>query len=280
MMKTINTLPADIYALFDPNVEHTVNDDYIEEFGENVKQLLRERLRGRSDQGGYSIRFSNLGKQNRQIWYEANDPEGEELQSKTYFKFLYGDLLEALIIFLAKEAGHKVEFEQHEIEVDGVLGHIDAIIDGTVVDVKSASPYSYKKFKEQTVVDDDPFGYIAQLSGYNNVLNPDEPPAFIAFDKVHGDICVSEISTSITKDYAPGPRIAEIKEIISKPEPPERCYDPVPDGKSGNMKLPVGCSYCKHKFKCYPGVRTFLYSGGPRYLTKVVKEPEVYEVTQ
>lgn len=279
MAKTIDTLPADIYALFDPTVEHIVNDEYIEEFGENVKNLLRERLKGRNDRRGFSLRFSNLGKQDRQIWYESREEvEGEGFVPKTYFKFLYGDLLEALILFLAKEAGHDVKDEQREIELDGVLGHIDAIIDGTVVDVKSASPYSYKKFKDQTVVENDPFGYIAQLSGYNNVLNPDEPPAFLAFDKVHGDICISEISTSITKDHPPGERIAELREIIASDTPPERCYDAIPDGKSGNMKLDVGCSYCKYKNTCWPGLRTFLYSSGPRYLTKVVKEPDVYEV--
>ena len=36
--------------------------------------------------------------------------------------------------------------------------HIDCKIDGEVVDIKTASNYAYKKFSEQTLRDDDPFG--------------------------------------------------------------------------------------------------------------------------
>ena len=73
-------------------------------------------------------------------------------------------------------------------------------------------------------------------------------------------------------------RIKQIKNIVKNAKPPERCYEPEPDGKSGNMKLPLGCSYCQYKYDCHPEVRTFLYSNGPRYLTKVVNKPNVIEV--
>jgi hypothetical protein len=41
------------------------------------------------------------------------------------------------------------------------------------------------------------------------------------------------------------------------------------------MKLDTGCSYCPHKFNCWPDLKTYYYSTGPRYLTKVVREPRV-----
>lgn len=59
---------------------------------------------------------------------------------------------------------------------------------------------------------------------------------------------------------------------------PERAFQPEPDGKSGNMKLGLQCSYCNMKHACYPNLRTFIYSNGPRYLTTVVKTPDVPEV--
>lgn len=66
--------------------------------------------------------------------------------------------------------------------------------------------------------------------------------------------------------------------------PPDYCYDPVEDGKKGNMKLAKGCSWCKYKYQCHAdsndgeGLRTFKYSNGLSYLTKVVVEPKVEEL--
>jgi hypothetical protein len=73
-------------------------------------------------------------------------------------------------------------------------------------------------------------------------------------------------------------RIKAIKNIVKLSKPPKRCYEPVPDGKSGNMKLPVGCSYCAYKYECWDGLRTFIYANGPRYLVEVENLPNVIEV--
>lgn len=277
--KKLEDLPNDIYALFNPDVDHKPSEDNLNAFAENLKELLRQRL-SRYVPPSNPLRFSALGKPNRQVWYDAHPVEGtkEALVPKTYIKFLYGDIIEQLLLFLAKEAGHTVEQEQGEVEVLGVKGHIDAIIDGTVVDVKSASPFGYKKFRENGVVQDDPFGYVAQLAGYSNVLTPGKSAAWLANDKVAGDICISPLPEMVIKHHKPEDRIKELKEVIASETPPELCYEPVPDGKSGNYKLPTGCSYCSHKFRCHPNVRTFLYSTGPRFLTTVAKTPDVPEV--
>lgn len=274
--KQLNTLVADIYSLFDPKVGHEPNEENLEAFCQNLKELLKVRLSQR-DGLGDTIRFSSLGKKDRQLWYDANGFEKEELTAKTYFKFLYGDVIEQLVLFLCKEAGHTVEHEQMEIEADGVKGHIDAIIDGVVVDVKSASPYAYQKFKDGTLFEKDSFGYIPQISGYSEEITPGRGGAFLAFDKVHGDICILNVGGSITADFKPRPRIAHLKKMVLQPEPPERCYDDVEDGKSGNRKLGTECGYCGHKSRCWPGLRGFAYAGAPRYLTRVVKVPDVPE---
>jgi hypothetical protein len=273
----LQDLPDDIYNLFDPNNDHEVNEENIEWAGEEFKTLLRTRLREQQD--GSPMRMSGIGKPDRQIWYAAKETEKEALAPKTYFKFLYGDVIELLILFLAKESGHTVERTQEEIEVDGVKGHIDAIIDGTVVDVKSASPYGFKKFRYNSVLEDDPFGYVQQLSAYSSVLNPGQDAAWVAFDKVSGDICVTSLSSSVIADYEPAQRIKHLKEVIKRDEPPERCYPDEPDGKSGNRKLSTPCSYCAYKTECWPGLRAFLYAGKPRFLTEVKREPDVLEIT-
>lgn len=280
-MAELNTLVEDVYRLFDPEVDHEVSEENLESFCSGLKDLLRSRLAKSKPHTG-ALRFSSLGRPDRQAWFDAHPVDGgkEQMLPKTYLKFMYGDVIEQLLLFLVKEAGHKVEMEQAEVEVDGVLGHIDCIIDGVVVDVKSASPYGYKKFENRTVTEDDPFGYVYQLSGYANVLTPGKDAAWLAMDKVSGDICISPLSSTVIKYHQPEERIKVLRNVLSSDVPPPLCAEPVPDGKSGNMKLPTTpCGYCAHKFRCHPGLRTFIYSTGPRFLTEVVKTPDVFEVT-
>jgi hypothetical protein len=280
--KNLNTLPQDIYGLFNPDQDHHVSEENLNTFLINLGDLVKKRLLKQADSSDRPLRFSALGKPDRQIWYSAQKDltAKEKMSPKTYVKFLYGDVLEQILLFLAKEAGHKVTHEQSTVEVGGVTGSIDAIIDGVVVDVKSASPYGYRKFETNSVTEDDPFGYVQQLAGYSAVLNPGEAAAWVAFDKVAGDICVSNLSASIINDFDPAERIAHLKEVVKQPEPPERCYPDEPDGKSGNRKLGTACSYCSWKHECWPGLRTFLYSGKPRFLTEVVRVPDVLEATR
>lgn len=279
-MKKLETLPQDIFALFDPNLDHEVNEDNLDVFAEELKKLIRQRLKKQKPSND-RLRFSMLGRPDRQVWFRANSAhDAEQLKAKDQFKFLYGDLLECVLLLLSKEAGHEVTDEQREVECDGVKGHIDCKIDGVVVDIKSASPFGFKKFKLRTVEQDDPFGYVQQLAGYGDVLTPNEDAAWLAFDKVHGDICITPLSKHSISHYPPLERIRHLKSVIDSPDIPPLCYNPVPDGKSGNLKLPVGCSYCAFKFKCYPNLRTFVYSSGPVFLTHVARVPNVLEVTQ
>jgi hypothetical protein len=282
---TPETIPEDIYHLLDESTHHVANEDNVQAAGEAFKQLLRDRLTKREAKSGEDVlRFSSLGKPDRQLWYDANDSEGaEKMDGKQYFKFLYGDCIELLMLFLAKEAGHSVEQMQEEVTCDGVPGHIDAVIDGVLVDVKSASPYGYQKFKSGQYVFDDPFGYIPQLAGYANALNHKRAGWLVA-EKVSGDISYVELDEAYIQGNAPAGRIAHLRGVIESKEPPERCYEDAPEGKSGNRKLGVGCSYCRHKEKCWAdsnggkGLRKFFYSRGPVWLTHVVREPKVEEV--
>lgn len=278
-MPNLKDLPSDIYSLFDPENDHVISDENLESFCTNLKDLLRVRLGKQSTDRG-PLRFSGLGRPNRQIWFDAHPIKGgkEPLTPQTFMKFLYGDIIEQMLVFLSKEAGHEVRDEQGKVEVDGVTGSIDCIIDGTVVDVKSASSYGYQKFNYGKVTEDDPFGYVAQLSGYSTVLTPDKDAAWLAMDKVSGAICISPLPAVVIRQFPPAQRIAELREIIASETPPSLCYEPVPDGKSGNLKLGTGCSYCPHKHRCHPNLRTFLYSTGPRYLTAVGKTPDVPEM--
>jgi hypothetical protein len=279
------TVPADIYALLADSADHEVSEENVEWAGEVFKDLLRSRLKRREEVKGEAVlRFSSLGKQDRQLWYAANMPEkAEKFSGKQLFKFLYGDVLEVLLLFLTKEAGHEVTHLQHEVDVDGIKGHMDAVIDGVPVDCKSASPFSYQKFADGTFTFDDPFGYVPQLSGYAHALGRTDRAGFLVCDKVHGDICFAELDEVTIEGNSPGPRISSLRGVLAQEQPPERCYPDQAEGKSGNRKLGISCSYCPFKDECWKdanggkGLRKFVYARGPVWLTNVAREPKVEE---
>lgn len=280
MTKSIDTLVSDIYALLDPNYNHEFNPDNVDDFGRRLATHVSNRLA--ESKSHPTLRLSNIGTPcQRKLWYTINTPESAEpLSPAARFKFLFGDILEELLLFLAKEAGHTVEGQQDELEINGIKGHRDAIIDGRVVDVKSASTFSFRKFASNGLREDDPFGYLDQIGAYLRASGDDpgvkekDVASFLVVDKTLGNICLDTYPKS-DQDYSA--KIDSLKEMVAKDEPPERHYTDVPDGKSGNRKLSTACSYCAFKRSCWPSLRTFIYSNGPVFLTNVAREPKVSE---
>lgn len=282
MSKSIDTIIPDIEHLFEG---HQCDPGRVDALGRELAEMVASRLLDYNEPRTPTLRMSNLGKPDRQLWYQLHlGLPQEELSPSTKFKFLYGDVIESLVLFLAEEAGHNVENRQGEVEVGGIKGHIDAVIDGVLIDVKSASTHAYRKFKTNSVSDDDPFGYVDQLAGYAFGLGGLEA-AWIAADKQNGHLCLSKLPEEELGSIDVPARVEHVKAVLASDEVPERCYEPVEDGKSGNLALPVGCSYCSFKHHCYVdsnegiGLRTFLYSTGPKHLIHVAREPNVPELT-
>lgn len=281
-MADINTLRDDIYDLF--RKSHEVDPQRADAFGRELANIITRRLG--ETRGQSYLRMSNLGKGDRQLWYEINKPElaGEELSPSTKIKFLFGDILEALLLFLAEEAGHDVQNRQAQVEVEGVKGSIDATIDGVLVDVKSASSPSFKKFDQHRVPEDDPFGYMEQLSGYSEGMGQLDA-GFLAIDKQLGHIVFDPHTADELAAYRIRDRAKHAAQVVASDQVPERCYLPEPHGKAGNLVLGTNCSYCPFKKECWKdsnggiGLRTFLYAKGPVHFVEVVKEPEVHEIT-
>ena len=284
-MKNINTIVEDIYELFNLTpIERDEKevDDLIDNFGEMLKVHIKEFMYSKPRTSG-NLRLSAIGKPDRQLWYDVNTETTEEkLPPSTRIKFLYGYILEELLLLCASIAGHTVEDQQKEVTVEGVLGHQDAVIDGVLVDCKSASGFSFKKFESNTIADDDPFGYMAQISAYAQA-NGIAEAAFLVIDKSTGKICLTPVHSMEMVNAST--RVKHLKEVVKGSGVPPKCYAAVPDGKSGNLKLAVGCVYCRHKSMCWSdanqgkGIRTFKYSNGTRELVEVVKTPDVEEVT-
>lgn len=276
-LKTPDTLVEDIYSVFDKN---DVSQEAVDAFGKELSDVIARSLGERKEA---RLRMSSIGQPcMRKLWYEINQPEkAEPLDGQTKFKFLIGHLTEAVVLFLARLSGHSVTGEQDEQSIAGVKGHRDAVIDGRLFDVKSASPYSFQKFKEGSLHKNDSFGYVDQIQSYlyagqnDELITEKDKASFLVVQKVTGELCVD----TYDKEDVDFDEVYEYKKsVVAASEPPSRGFDPVPEGKSGNLKLPVVCSYCPFKQTCHPDARLFLYSTGPVWLTQVEREPKVPEV--
>ena len=277
MTKNIDTLIPDIYNMLEQGVDtdNAEMDKFLDDFASQVREAASIILQEGKREGKTSLRLSQIGKPDRQIWYGVKGVEGQPLSGQTRIKFLMGHLLEAVLIMLTKAAGHSVEAEQEEVTVEGVLGHQDCIIDGVLTDIKSASSFAFKKFRDNKLAEDDPFGYIAQISAYAT-RRGDKEAAFFAIDKNSGELAITKVHDLEMIDA--NARVNYLKGIMDTDTPPPRCYNDVPDGKSGNRKLTTGCTYCGYKTKCWDNLRAFKYSNGVRILTHVAKTPDVEEV--
>ena len=253
------------------------NETDLQKFLADVSTSILKAYEERDGEGQIKnpLRFSSIGKPTRQLWYASRiADQAEPIHPSTRIKFLYGDIIEHLVLLLIKTAGYKVTDEQSEKKIDGITGHMDARVNGVVVDIKSASQYGFDKFVKGTIFDDDPFGYIAQLSGY---ADGEDEAAFIVMNKVTGQLHVCSIDGIEMIDFKK--KVKDVKSIVKQETPPDKCYSDIPDGKSGNRKLATGCNYCDFKIHCWKdanggkGLRKFKYASGSRFFTKVVKRP-------
>jgi len=281
-MKTIKTLVKDMYKTLEGKGEW--NEIRSKTLADGISVLSNQRFSKPQEPRGY-LSLSSIGTPcKRKLWYKVNKSgEGESLTPNTLLKFFYGDMIEELILELAKASGHDIKGQQDRLNVHGIKGHRDAVIDGMTVDVKSCSTYAFKKFKEGKLRDDDPFGYISQLSSYV-YAGKDDPlvtdkthGAFLAVDKQNGHICLDVYD--FTEELKTKQKEMLAAAEMVKNDIPEERIDAVPQSKtSPNTKLSMQCSYCEYKYLCWDEVRTFIYSYGPEYLINVVNEPKVPEV--
>jgi len=211
------------------------------------------------------------------LWHSIHTPHlAQPLPPWAQIKYGYGHIIEALVITLAKAAGHEVTGEQDAIVFDGVEGHRDCVIDGNLVDVKSASSFGFKKFKDKSIATDDPFGYLDQLDGYlggsldDDVVRNKQSAFLLAVDKTLGHLALYEHHLRLQNIRD---RVRTYKEIVGRDHAPACTCGTQAEGKSGNITLDTKASYSDFKHICFPGLRTFLYASGPVDFVKVVKHP-------
>ena len=283
--KRIDTIATDIKKLvagISNGKPANVTEENMDKFLSNIKEAFNSWNNPVREKDG-KLRMSVLGKPPRQLWYDRFSPK----KTKSYdaslnIKFLYGHILEHLLLYLAELTGHKIGDQQKKVEIDNIKGHIDATVDGEVCDVKSASSFSFKKFKTGELVGDDPFGYHAQLSGYEAGMGT-TGGGFLVMDKSSGDVCFYKPDELAKPNVTT--LIKTLQDTLKSKTPPDRCYQ-LSETKGGNKSLPIGCQFCSHKWECYKdandgkGLRVFKYSNKFVYLAEVNRQPNVEEITK
>lgn len=279
-MSKLETLVRDIYNFIeDPTSE--LSEDNLQVFLENVGDHLRKAF-GKFKTQEKTLRASNLGLPDRRLWYSVKAPNKGMLPAANAIQFLYGNILEELVLLLAREAGHEVTSEQKSIQVNGVKGHTDARIDGVVTDIKSASKYSFEKYRtgEFMLPDEslDPFGYKAQLGMYA-AADGDKQAALLPINKENGELVV--LLFDAQQDLPDVPSLIEHKRnVLERDTPPEeKCYPDEARGKSGNRVIAKLCTFCEFKDRCWAdandgkGLISHTYADGKVYFTRIIRDP-------
>lgn len=276
MTKKIDTLVEDIYArVLTPQGVDTKNLTVAAaNMGKLIgKQLMREDDRERPEKTLFASEIGEVC--NRKIWFKLHRPDlVETLLPHARIKFMYGDMLEQLVLLLAREAGHEVTEEQkgYEVEIDRgwkIRGRQDATIDGIKIDVKSASEYSFKKFQAGLTPSQDAFGYLPQLGFYNHDTRK-ERAGFLAIDKTLGTLALDmHEGPSLEAHYHVAVGNKDLKALERPGMPPDRGYEPVKDAKLGVTKLGPNCAYCGFKSACWGSeIEMKVKSGKPIFVVK------------
>ena len=239
-----------------------IPDKLIDDFGEACKTLLRKHFT-EEHKNSFSIRMSNIGKPLCQLQMDAAGEARESMAPQDKMNLVYGDLVEALAMFVLKASGIKIHAEQKRVHLD--IGGIT--LEGTldldndeIWDIKSCSDYSFKhKFGTGNsfygLLSDDSFGYVAQLVCYSEA---EEKPAggWIAINKNSGEWNILEFPKD---DHEIRPRVLqETADKIVKltgGAPFKRQFTEIEETfrrkLTGNTYLGMACSYCSHKNKCW-----------------------------
>lgn len=224
----------------------------------------------REDKPGV-LRLSGCGQCARKqaYGYHGFEKNGKEIDPRSKITFFMGDMIELLMVNLAKVAGCTIEscgLEQTTVKLTiagkEIYGHPDGILvhEGKryLLECKSMSSYSYEKFDKGDIDD----SYIAQVNAYMKALDLDAC-LFLALNKDNSVLGERVISASNEVVAALSNNMAVV--IGSTPESlPERSCKP--DSKGFYDWHATYCSYWK---TCLPNAKSVLVSN--RYKIKESK---------
>ena len=111
-MKNLDTLIQDIYS----NLEGlssgealNISEEELDLTLARMKESILAWSKPRQADNSFRLRMSNIGRPLRQLWYESKSPSGSHaISGSTQIKFLYGHILEEIVLMLVRMTGHEV----------------------------------------------------------------------------------------------------------------------------------------------------------------------------
>jgi len=250
--------------------EVTISPSAIKDIAKECEESVERQL---NKERKFSIRMSGLG---RPLCQQLLDRQGlkEDMDYNALFRFMFGDLVESVIVLIMEQADVDIVDKQKAVKLDigghTVTGTLDLILRDEmgvekVWDVKSASEWAFK-FKYtgfggyDKIKEDDPFGYVMQGHLYGEATG-------LPFG---GWIVVNKSSGEIAMVEAPDWQEEDRKEYLKDAEVRvKRLLDPNPDFvkpfksefetykvkgeiiRTGNKTLPKICGMCGYRSHCW-----------------------------
>lgn len=240
-----------------------IPDEFIEEFGEQCKEILRKQFT-KDRETKFRLRGSNVGRPLCQLQMEAKGAPAEPAPYNLKMQNTFGDLVEALAVFVLKASNVNIQGLQRKVALDiggtTIEGALDIEIDSAIYDIKSVSSYSFDhKFGPdggfKVLLDDDSFGYLGQ--GYTYAEADEKPFAgWIIVNKSTGEWHVLEVppNTHEVKEAVLGKVDQNIRAIRSNEEFRREFTDVEEKFNkklTGNRILPKPCEFCQFKKPCW-----------------------------
>ena len=243
--KSINTVVPDVYEVMKSKDYSGDLSTIAMQAGREVEEAIKNAFEPYENKN--ELRMSSIGRCERAQWYAVKGYTPEEIEGSVYLTFLQGHILEAVLVALIKLAGHDVQDQQKKHTVEGINGSQDCTIDGELVDIKTASAWSWDNKFSENGIKDDAFGYIKQLSGYGKTDNRKEG-YFLAFNKNKSTLklCRQELEEDIDTF------IVDLKDKMESDTPPMRLANATTFSKAeAKEKLCMTCAFCGFKEDCY-----------------------------
>ena len=247
-----------------PNEDKDVNSTWLDECVEEIKASLLKQLFTKKENRP-TLRLSGIGKCLRQQAYTIHNYPKKDLTPRNKLVFLMGDIIEAVVVLLAKHSGVELIDEQKEVEFDNIKGHKD----GSVLDkdkkytfeCKSMASAGFDFFKRDGMTDD--WGYVSQSNSYA-AADGDDGIVWVGMNKntcnLHEEI--KDVDHKLTKTTKEN--IQRLKDCTSPDEFDRK--DPILETwyskPTGNIILPPVCSYCDYNETCWAGKVTKYLRGG------------------
>ena len=205
----------------------------------------------------------------------------EEFMFRQAMAIFTGHFIEAYAVKVAQEFALDIHSMQFTVDYKDVVGHIDFIIDGYVVDVKSMSDGYYSSFSRKPNNDR---GYITQASVYSEALGL--PFAWLLFNSAKRIWSVKYLSSYDKKEaldrvdrVLPKMRsCVTLNELLAKFKAPEPLAEVYRKEETGKFILPPSMFFSNYKhiwYEILDGIN--LYNKKQSY---VIKRRTANEVIQ